>query len=300
MNLLPIRTIAELTGVPATTLRAWERRYGLLKPQRAPSGHRLYSQDDVARVRLARQLLSAGHSISGAAQLIRSGEASAADTPAQAHHWPELLDRLLNAVAAFDEQRLAAVYREALAGYPVDLVVHHLLLPALRQAGERWQRRECGIAEEHFLSQFLRLQISARLAHATPQHGGRRLLLACLPQEHHDLGLLLFALSLQQRGYRLLYLGANLPLDQIPPLWKRARLDGVILSGSDDSLPDCQSLELPALCRALPGPCFFGGGWSSRYRTQITEAGGICLADQHESALATLDQVLPAYGARME
>jgi DNA-binding transcriptional MerR regulator len=151
MDQFPIRVIAELSGVAATTLRAWERRYGLLKPTRSPSGHRLYNNDDLSTVKRVVRLLDAGQPIREAAKQVKENRD---ELPAAgpAEHWQLMQRRLLSSLGSFDQQRLDNVYNEALSQYPFDLVSERLILPVMQELGERWRQRAAGMAEEHFLS----------------------------------------------------------------------------------------------------------------------------------------------------
>ena len=156
----PISTVSKLTGVNSVTLRAWERRYGMLNPERTPTGHRLYSNEDVEQIRQIRRLLDQGMAISQVAVALQSAE-----QPAEADEndpWSRYRTEMLVATSQFNEAVLEDVYNEAMSLYPVEVVTRQLLLPLLRAFGERWETSECGIAEEHFFSVFMRNKLGAR------------------------------------------------------------------------------------------------------------------------------------------
>lgn len=296
----PIRVIEELTGIPATTLRAWERRYGLLHPQRAPSGHRLYSPEDLTQVREVTRLLAANLPIREAARRVREGIRSPLIEEIE-NPWGPLRDRLIQAIAGFEEGGVDALYNEAISLYPMDRVAEQLLLPVLRALGERWQGRAGGIAEEHFFTAYLRNKLGARFHHESQRPRGRRLLAACLPGEFHELGLLLFLLAAMGRGYRVLYLGADLPLGQIPAVIERADVAAVVLSASRLNLVPTE-LEarwegLWGLRQNLSVPLFIGGHFAEQYAEQIAQIGAQGLGAQILPALDRLESQLPAYGA---
>ncbi|NNJ93331.1 MAG: MerR family transcriptional regulator, partial [Halobacteria archaeon] len=142
-SLLPIRTIAELTGVNPVTLRAWERRYQLITPQRTPKGHRLYTENDVEMIRHVLELLDQGISISQVKPLLeQAGGQEPAVTVADAGEvWRDYQRKMLEAVEHFDEQALDGIYNDALSLYPVDVVIQRLISPLLRIFGERWKER---------------------------------------------------------------------------------------------------------------------------------------------------------------
>lgn len=131
------------------------------------------------------------------------------DTPARPV-WQACIARLLAAVVGFDEVRLNAVYNEALTLGPVDLVHEHAI-PLMGLLGERWSQHRGGIAEEHVFSTYLRNKLGARSHHLLPAAGGQVLVTACVPDERHDLGLLLFSHGARARGHRVVMLDGAVP-----------------------------------------------------------------------------------------
>ena len=141
-SLLPIRTVANLTGVNPVTLRAWERRYNLVTPQRTPKGHRLYTEEDVELIRQVLDLLDQGIAISQVKPLLeRATDADkAASLASTGDVWKNYQQKMLHAVEIFDEHALDSSYNDALSLYPVDVVNQRLIFPLLRLLGERWDR----------------------------------------------------------------------------------------------------------------------------------------------------------------
>ena len=302
MNQYPIRTIAELTGIPTTTLRAWERRYGLLKPARTPKGHRLYSSEDVELIKKISSLLKNNHTISEAIRIVRNPQQPGLLTPLPGDqqrsqdHWGEFQQQMLNAIEAFNDQKLDKVYNDALAIYPIDLVTEQVILPVMKMLGQRWRERPAGIAEEHFFSAFLRNKLGARFHHDTRHSRGRRLLVACLPGEYHELGLLLYCIAAIGRGYRILYLGTDTPLAQIPLVTARSQVSAVLLSGSGrDSWDEQQAAELAACIRQLEIPVMLGGELSASQADRIRQLGASPLGAEHGPALDAMEAIVPAF-----
>src|SRR5512142_429979 len=205
----PIRTVAALTGVKAITLRAWERRYGLIRPARTRKGHRLYSHTDVEQIRRVLTVLDRGVQISRVGEVLKAQESGAKTV--QGGQWDSHLKRMAGAVARFDEDELDSIYDEVLAIHSIEQVTQELLLPALARLGERWKEHVGGIAEEHFLAAYLRSKLGARLQRPSRYARGPRLLAACAPLEFHEIGLLLFALDARAAGFRITLLGADNP-----------------------------------------------------------------------------------------
>jgi DNA-binding transcriptional MerR regulator len=290
-GLYPIRTVVSMTGVNPVTLRAWERRYGLIQPHRTPKGHRLYSREQIRLIQHVVELLGQGVSVGQVKAVLRQ-ESEGGAVEGGIDVWAQKREAMLGAVGAFDELALDRIYNEALSLYPVDLVTEQLVLPVLRGLGERWRSTEAGIAEEHFFVAYLRNKIGARFHHLGLQGTGPKLLAACLPGEHHETGLLLFCLSAVNAGFRLIMLGRDTPLDQLPPVVDRADCAAIVLSGSTKPARGVLGERLKALVRSVSVPVFVGGAVSASHGPQIAEAGGIALGTRIRPALEELQRRL--------
>jgi MerR family transcriptional regulator, light-induced transcriptional regulator len=300
MESFPIRVLSEKTGVAPTTLRAWERRYGLLKPQRTPKGHRLYNSNDVEAVNRIVNLLNENYTISKAINAIKLEEIqekietrSDPEKP-NTDHWDEFHKRFLTAIEQFDEYKLDNIYNEALSLYPIDLVSSQILRPLLATLGQRWESRDAGIAEEHFFTSYLRNKVGARLHHISGKNQGRRILLACMPGEFHELGSLLFGLSAMSRGYRILFLGADLPLDQIHHVVETTEIDAVLLSAVNVTLRGQISRQLEKLAADLNVPVMLGGTGAMNI-ADLNDELVVVLGDDYRKALQVLEQTLPVH-----
>ncbi len=291
---LPIRTISSLTGVNAVTLRAWERRYGLVRPARTPKGHRLYSHQHVERIRRVLALMDRGVPIGRVRDLI-DAEPAAVPTGA-AGHWRESLERMAAAIANFDEAELDRIYDEALSIYPVEQVTRGLLLPLLVHLGERWRGLAGGIAEEHFFSMYLRSKLGARLQHRMRYAVGPRVLASCAPGEQHEIGLLLFALQAHAAGLQTVLLGADTPLDEIVIARKRSASRAVVLSSSLQPADGFLSGDLPRLVREAGCPVFVGGDTALSRRREISAAGATPLCVPVEEGVRLLKAQLAQAG----
>jgi DNA-binding transcriptional MerR regulator len=210
---LRIGELSKRSGVSPHVLRAWERRYGLLRPTRSSGGLRLYSGEDLERVRLMREHLGQGVAAAEAAALVAGAARSgAAAGPA---FEPEAARRELGAaLESFDEARANGLVDGLLAVASIDVFLRDVLLPYLHELGERWERGEASIAQEHFASNVLRGRLLG-LGRDWGRGIGPRALLACLPGEEHELGLIAFGLALRSRGWRIAYLGADTPLETL-------------------------------------------------------------------------------------
>ncbi len=282
----PIRTVAALTGVKAITLRAWERRYGLIHPARTRKGHRLYSHADIDKIRRVLTLLDRGIQIGRVTEALRSEDSAAKSGRRIRRDAP--LARIDAAIARFDEAELDAIYDEALAVHSIEHVTDALLLPALARLGERWQRSVGGIAEEHFLAAYLRSKLGARLQRPSRYARGPRLVVACAPLEHHELGVILFALEARAAGFRIILLGADNPLPELAAAQRQARADALVVSSSIDPVPWVYGGELATLVRQVQVPVFIGGASSVMHRKGVVQAGAVPVGTQARDALGII------------
>lgn len=291
----PIRTVATLTGINPITLRAWERRYNLLKPLRTAKGHRLYSQQDIDLIYQVTDLLDKGIPISQVPQALqqqRDKQLATQYTPLTSSIWSQYQQRMLIAISRFDEHELNQTYNEVLSLHPIENATHLLFVPLLNLLGQRWQMAEGSVAEEHFFSVFFRSKLGARFHHRPPLKHCLRLVGACFTNEHHEIGLMLFALAAHAMNYEMVVLGADTPLGDLPLVVKRSRSQGLVLSST--ILPPMRMLqrELPQLVSRVKVPVFIGGQTSVACRDEIIRAGAMPLGDDIQKWLKYVDQQL--------
>ncbi len=182
---LPIREVARQTGVNAVTLRAWERRYGLIVPQRTPKGHRLFSAAHVQRIHAILTWLNRGVPVSQVKSLIDS---SYALPDAVENEWHGLRQNLVHAISELTERRVDDVFNQAMALYPPRTLCEQLLLPLLQELEHRWQGQFGAQMERVFFLSWLRSKFGARIYHNNRQLQGAPLLLvnqSDLPLEPH-------------------------------------------------------------------------------------------------------------------
>jgi MerR family transcriptional regulator, light-induced transcriptional regulator len=225
---LRIGQLAKRTGVSPELLRAWEQRYGLLQPTRTAGGFRLYSAADEARVQGMQSLVAGGLAAAQAARLLlsddepapRSVSTSAATLKEAAGNLTASLDRL-------DEQAANTALDRLFAGYTVETVLRDAVIPYLHRLGDRWEAGEVSVAQEHFASNLLRGRLLG-LAQGWGQGQGPGAILACVPGEQHELGLLAFGVALRRRGWRITYLGSDSPIGAVADI-SRSLLPAVVV-----------------------------------------------------------------------
>mgnify|MGYP002780634481 CR=1 FL=1 len=250
-----IHSVAARTGIPAATLRAWERRYGLVTPERSGGGYRLYSEDDIARLRRVKELLDSGLKISEASALVmRRGRR----TSAAAQSWTNALlahvrDDLLAAFLELDRER-ATKLATRLGSLDFARQIEQVYRPVLQEIGERWVRGEVGVAHEHFASAFVREQLVAMRRSLQPHAAsGPEAVCAGAPGELHELGLLAAAVHLELFGARVVYLGLEVPLAELSAVL-HARQPAALCVSLTTAHDEAATLRLAQALRAAAPP----------------------------------------------
>lgn len=205
-----IKEFAGIVGVAEATLRAWERRYEVLQPQRTAGGYRLYSRDDERRIRSMQAHMARGIAPAEAAALARAESGVAITPPADAS---ALVDALMDAAEALDATRFDVLLDAAfMRGH--EAAIRDVVLPALVEIGVRWERADLTVGHEHFASHLIERRLLG-LAKSWETGNGPLAVLACPSGERHTMGLICFGLVLAELGWRVAYLGADTPVDQI-------------------------------------------------------------------------------------
>jgi MerR family transcriptional regulator, light-induced transcriptional regulator len=208
---LRIGALSRSVGVSPELLRAWERRYGLLRPLRSPGGFRLYSGADEERVRAMRRHLDAGVPAAEAARLTLALAPAEGVSDGVAGDLERLSTGLRTTLDALDEPGAQAAFDRLLATFTLETVLRDVVLPYLHALGERWERAEATVTQEHFASNLIRGRLLG-LARGWGRSGGPAAVLACAPGELHDLSLIAFGLVLGRRGWSITYLGQDTPI----------------------------------------------------------------------------------------
>jgi MerR family transcriptional regulator, light-induced transcriptional regulator len=209
---LRIGELSRRVGVSPELLRAWETRYGLLRPERTQGGLRLFSEEDERRVHLMRRHIASGLSASEAARLASLGEDSSA--PEGSARCAEIEAALTQGLDTLDEAMAQAALDQLFGAFALGFALSEVILPVLHRLGERWAAGETSVAEEHFASNLIGGRLRA-LARGWGNGVGPRAVLACPPGERHELGLLCFGLALREHGWRITYLGVETPLREL-------------------------------------------------------------------------------------
>jgi DNA-binding transcriptional MerR regulator len=250
--MLRIGELSRRLGVSDHVLRAWERRYGLLRPVRSAGGFRLYSEADLDRVRRMQAHLAQGLSAAEAARAAIDGDAPAGTrTGTAVAALDDAAGALSRALDGFDEPGAQAVLDQLLSTLTVETVLRDVVLPYLRELGDRWERGAASVAQEHFASNLIRGRL-ASLGRGWGHGRGPRAVLACPPDELHDIALLAFGVVLNRNGWRIGYLGANTPLADLIRLAGATRPDVVVLAATRPERFDALTADLTRLAGTAP------------------------------------------------
>lgn len=315
-----IKAVVQATGISPSTLRAWERRYNVARPQRSDSGYRLYAERDVAVIRWLKAQVDAGMSISQAVSWLENliedaGDMGQTVLPAgsstsaplhdllstaqsarreQVRDFTSLQADLTHALLDFNEDAAELVVAEAFAMYPVEAVGEGLFTPVLVEIGERWHRGEVSITTEHFATNYL-IQRLGTLLRAIPNGvGGPLIWVGCAPSELHEVGALLLGIYLRRAGYRIHYLGQNLPIDDFAAEAKRQQPAMLLFSAS--TAPAVEELgHLTARLTQAGSPTLvigYGGQIFNRRPELRSLIAGVYMGATAQEAIEHIDELL--------
>ncbi len=244
---LRIGELARRVGLSPDVLRAWERRYEILDPERSPGGFRLYSDADVGRVVAMQQQLATGLAPAQAAARARAELDSA--SPSQFDGDP--IATLRAALERFDEATAHKAIDHLLERFTIESVVSNVVIPYLRDLGDRWAAGEITVAQEHFASRVLRSRLVGR-GRGWDEGTGPRAVLACAPTELHDLPLVCLGLALREQGWRITLLGADTPIDTVLATADVLHQDLTVLSFMIGTAVEMSRQTLAELARRTP------------------------------------------------
>lgn len=287
----PVRTVARLTGLTADLIRAWEKRYGVVRPKRGPRGARLYSAADIAHLRTLARVVGAGRAIGDVAGLSHSQlEALAAAPGGEAPSFsvagpaerpsPDLFGDLIASVKRFDAENVERRLGESLIALGSRRFVGELVAPLLHTVGDLWSSGELSVAHEHLVSGVLRNLLSG-LIRQRRNHGRRQILLATPAGERHEFGLLLAALVLLDAGIGVSYLGIDLPAADIVAAAHGTRASVVALGLVDGENRTQAASALQLIEKGLPRSVeiWLGGREAGAVRALLSPSRSRVIAD---------------------
>ena len=311
----PVRLVATRTGLSPHVLRAWERRYGVVTPSRSEGGQRLYSELDVERLRRLRRLVARGHSIGRLASLSleqltaldQETEADAAPgtTPAVEAAVPEdgervreLMTAALRAIREFAPAELDALLERAAVTLGVPAFLDQVVTPLLKAIGHGWTTRSVSVAQEHMATAIIRRLLGWLLGMYQAGTDAPRIVVATPPGEVHEMGALMMAVSAAAEGWRVTYLGPDLPVADLQAAARQtgARAVGLSFVHRAD-LPTAAALLREARAGLPPGVSLvLGGAAAGGLRAEAAEIGAEVIESLPEARAALQRLALDPFG----
>jgi DNA-binding transcriptional MerR regulator/methylmalonyl-CoA mutase cobalamin-binding subunit len=243
-NFYTIRYVSQRSGLSPHVIRAWEKRYQAVVPQRSPKNRRLYSEDDVKRLQLLKNITDAGHTISQVANLsmdvlsdLAQREASAtprvsktyqsSSRQSDAHHYYE---ECLSAVLNLDSEKLELAYDRALIDLTRPLLIGDVIVPLFEEIGNLWRNGSLKIVNEHMASSVTRTFLLNLLRATEVSDSAPRIVIATTAGQWHDIGALIVAMKAAEYGWQAVYFGPNLPAEEIAAGVKQSNARAVAVS----------------------------------------------------------------------
>ncbi len=297
----PVRVVHQRTGLTPATLRAWERRYGVVRPGRTEGRQRLYSDEDVERLTLLRALTESGRPIRLVAGLplhearTLLEQDRRAEAPPAGASLGAAEGRVAEALAharALDGDALHACLRQAAFTLGAPSFLDDMVAPFLTELGEQWARGEIGPGHEHLASAAVEAELAWLTDSAPAAVGNRTIVLVTLPGERHQLGARLAAAAATLEGWKVAYLGADLPPAEITRAARGVAATAVAVSAVLSPPPEGAAAQVGALRLALPAaiPLLVGGRGAAALLAQVGSLAGV----QRVEGLAGLRAVLRA------
>ncbi len=306
-----IKTVCAQTGIRAVTLRAWERRHEVLNPHRSNNRYRLYSERDVAILRWVKNRVDGGIAISNVVNELRTMQKNG--------QWPEVVPTapvaprgqqatpperyaslIYQALIQHDEAEASDILREAHAIFDVPTIFSKILTPALVQIGEAWFRGEIRVTTEHFASAFMRGKLMSLLQAYPSRRNTPVILVGCAPGEHHEIGSLMLSVLLRSYGFRVEYMGPDIPLEDLLDYASYEHPAMILLSsGSKESALQMKTVQ-SRLEKQRPAPLFGYGGRAFIAQPDLRQQiPGHYMGDSIEEAVINVRALLNAErGAR--
>lgn len=292
-----IGAVSRLTGLSADVVRVWERRYKAISPQRSDGGSRLYSDTEIARLRKLRQAVELGHAIGQIAKLpdseletlagkhratfAVSNQALGLGAVQEAGDPHEITrERFLEAIARMDVVAADEEINRAATLYPPRVLVKSIVAPLLEEIGDRWAHRDFGIAQEHVATNLIRNLLSSLFRLYPPDEAAETIVLATPNGERHEFGILIAALIAATRGWRVVYLGIDLPASEIVRTAKLTKARVLVLSViAPQNAPTAEDLN--AIAEQIPPytRVWIAGAEAQNHRGLIEQFNWILVRD---------------------
>jgi MerR family transcriptional regulator, light-induced transcriptional regulator len=272
----PIGVVAERTGLTPDVLRVWERRYSVVDPSRSTGGQRVYSDADIERLSLLRRATQGGHGISHVASLSKSRLEELVREIEEARHKPTrqsadsiesqgTISKAIELAEALDPNGLELLLKRNVARYGLVAFIDSIAAPFLRTIGDRWHSGMLTVSQEHFATAVVQRVVTETAPLLTAADGGPAIVIGTLEGERHANGALMAAATAASEGWRVIYLGADLPAGEIADTAMRARARAIGISVVLAERKTRAKADLRHLAESVvPGTTILVGGTGSK------------------------------------
>lgn len=290
----PIKVVSQMTGISEFVIRAWEKRYDAVIPSRTESNRRLYSEEDIEKLRLLNDAVHKGHNIGGIARLNINDLRSILNEKKSNSHRPlpsesiadvnSLLDNCIEAVKAYDGKELETLLLKASSKLSQPALIESLIIPLVYRLGELWHEGLIRVANEHLATVVIRSFLARMIDQNEPEDNAPIIISATPRGQDHELGAMIVAVTAAPLGWKVIYLGPNLPVEEIASVADSLEAKVVALSivypGDDKQL----KLDFQNLKRMMPENIniIVGGRASTSYLDVIDEIGATHVKDTRQ------------------
>jgi DNA-binding transcriptional MerR regulator/methylmalonyl-CoA mutase cobalamin-binding subunit len=288
----PIKVVSEMTGLSAHVIRAWEKRYNVVEPDRSDTNRRLYSEEDIEKLKLLNDAVHLGHSIGGIAKLSFTElknlvpkenpnssltNNKVVNSPDSDKSLNEIMSECMEAVKNYDAKTLEFTLLNASAKFTQPVLIEKLVVPLVYKIGDLWHSGEIRVANEHLASSILRSFLLNLLESYSISESAPTIIAATPRGQDHELGALIAGVVAASSGWKVIYLGTSLPAEEISAVVSHLNARVVALSivyPNDD--PHLKQ-ELIKLHQLLPAEVFMvvGGRAANGYLDVLEKIGAV-------------------------
>jgi DNA-binding transcriptional MerR regulator len=302
-----IGVVTRMTGISMATLRAWERRYNFPESSRTSGGHRLYSENDVRRLRWVHERIEEGmgtaqavhalHHMESRGQMVQADSGTGIKEPVREglSGLEKLRHQLTRSLLERNLEKADQTLGEALVAYSPEDLILHMIAPTMNAIGESWEEKSASVATEHFATNFLRQRLLMWMVNSPPPVEGPPIILACAPGEWHEGSLLILGALLRRRRLPVAYLGQAVPLSDLAGFVKDIRPQMIV----DVAMLESTAAQLAEWPQWLPQVAQSGKpvfGYGGRIYTTNPEwrlrTAGVFLGETLEEGLHTIEHII--------
>ncbi|WP_256760643.1 MerR family transcriptional regulator [Cohnella sp. WQ 127256] len=298
-----IKKASELLGIPVVTIRAWENRYGMINPHRTQGGHRLYSEEDIGKLRfLKEQMEENGVKISEAVRLLQQATSqeyvNLSTISESGNTYDTMIGKLYEDLIRFNTLQANEIIDLAFSLYDFENVFQHILVPVLYRIGTDWESGLLSVAQEHFASQLILHRFTQLFRILPTDQRFPKVLAFCPEEEHHQIGLMHFSLFLKKKGFEVIYLGPNTPVSGLSRIIEMKKISIITISVTDPKHVRPLDKWIEATLKDYPALKFILGGSAYTMDNTILQIPNVHYPDQnnweewYQSFLLTLSSDL--------